>query len=99
MADINYARRGETGITNVVLWIIFGGFSGWIASILVGTNATMGVPANIVTGVVGAFIGGWLADRAGMGGEEGVERPSSLGSFLAAIIGTVILLMIVNAFA
>ena len=42
----------------IIAWIILGALSGWIASIIMDKNASMGAIANIVTGIVGAFIGG-----------------------------------------
>lgn len=42
----------------IIAWLILGAFSGWIASIIMGKNASMGGIANIVTGIIGAFIGG-----------------------------------------
>lgn len=96
MANINYARR-DSGLSNVVLWIIFGGLAGWIASLIVGANDQMGIPGNIIVGVIGAFIGGWIADRTSWGGEAGVERPTTAMSFVWAIVGAVILLLIANA--
>ncbi|PIR37924.1 MAG: GlsB/YeaQ/YmgE family stress response membrane protein [Candidatus Zambryskibacteria bacterium CG10_big_fil_rev_8_21_14_0_10_42_12] len=81
---------------NILLWIIFGGLAGWIASIVVGSDANFGVVGNIIMGVFGAFIGGWIADRIGAGGAEGAERPTSIMSFVWAVIGAVILLVLIN---
>lgn len=81
---------------NIVLWIIFGGLAGWLASVLVGNDASMGIPANIIVGIIGAFLGGWIADRIGAGGRPGAERPTSIWSFLWAVIGAVLLLVILN---
>lgn len=72
----------------VVTWIVFGGLAGWLASLIVGKDGQLGVVGNVVVGVVGAFIGGVLfpndADRF------------DFGSFVAAVIGAVILLVVVN---
>jgi uncharacterized membrane protein YeaQ/YmgE (transglycosylase-associated protein family) len=82
---------------NFILWIIFGGLAGWIATMIVGADAAWGIPGNIIVGIVGAFLGGWLADKMGMGGAAGVERPgSSIGSFVSAVVGAVILLVLLN---
>lgn len=83
---------------NFILWIIFGGLAGWIASIIMGNDAGMGIWGNIIVGIIGAFLGGWLADRTGMGGAPGVERPTSLRSFITAVLGAVILLFLLNLF-
>lgn len=81
---------------SILLWIIFGGLAGWIASLIVGGDAGMGVLANIVVGIVGAFIGGFVADRLGVGGRAGTEKPVTLVGFVWAVIGAVILLLLLN---
>ena len=59
---------------NFILWIIFGALAGWIASIIMGNNRKMGAIANIVTGIVGAFIGGWVMSFFGAQGGLGKSR-------------------------
>jgi len=81
---------------NIILWLVFGGLAGWIATIIVGQNARFGIIGNIVVGIIGAFLGGWLVDRLSGGRHEGERRPTSIRSFIAAIIGAIILLLIVN---
>jgi uncharacterized membrane protein YeaQ/YmgE (transglycosylase-associated protein family) len=81
---------------NIILWVVFGGLAGWIASIIVGNDAGMGLFGNIIVGILGAFLGGWIADRTGFGGPAGVERPTTLRSFVIAVVGAIILLFIVN---
>lgn len=79
---------------NIILWILSGGVAGWIASLLVGSG--LGIIGNIVVGIIGAFLGGFIMDKIGRGGEPGAERPTSLVPFLTAIGGSVILLLIIN---
>ena len=81
---------------NIVLWIIFGGVAGWLASVLVGNDAQMGVLENIVVGIIGAFLGGWIADKLGAGGAPGADRPTGIMSFVTAVLGAIILLAILN---
>jgi uncharacterized membrane protein YeaQ/YmgE (transglycosylase-associated protein family) len=82
---------------NFLLWIIFGGIAGWLASIIVGTNPQMGILANIVVGIIGAFLGGWIADMiSGRSGKPKSERPTSVWGFIWAVIGAIILLVILN---
>ena len=86
----------EVKLMNILLWVIFGGIAGWIASILVGTEEGLGLIGNIAVGVLGAFLGGWIADKIGMGGEPGAEKPTTLLGFVWAVIGAVILLVLLN---
>lgn len=81
---------------NALLWIIFGGLAGWIATLIVGRGAQYGLLGNIVVGIIGAFIGGWVADRMGFGGAPGADRPTGLISFFTAVLGAVVLLVILN---
>ncbi len=83
---------------NIILWIIFGGVAGWVASMITGNDPGMGILANIVVGIIGALIGGWVADRLGVGGEAGPDRPTSIVSFLVAVLGAVVLLFLLNLF-
>lgn len=81
---------------NILLWIVFGGLAGWIASLIV-TGTGLGLIGNIVVGIVGAFIGGYIADRVGIGAQsKGADRPTSIASFLWAVIGAAVLLLILN---
>jgi uncharacterized membrane protein YeaQ/YmgE (transglycosylase-associated protein family) len=80
---------------NIILWIVLGALAGWIASIIMGTNARMGCLANIVVGVVGGLIGGFLMDT--LFGTQGVTG-FNLYSLVVAVVGAVILLFIVRLF-
>lgn len=73
---------------NILVWIIFGGIAGWVASMFVGTDARQGLVANIIVGIVGAFIGGFVFSLLGASGVSGFN----LYSFFVAIVGAVILL-------
>lgn len=75
-----------------IVWIIFGGLAGWIASMIMGANASMGVLANIIVGIIGAAIGGFLASMVGIGGMSGFN----LVSFITAVVGAVILLGLIQ---
>ena len=78
----------------ILLWIVFGGIAGWLASIIMKTDSEMGVPANIIVGILGALIGGWVMTLFGGPSVSGFN----ISSFLVAILGAVILLAIVRAF-
>ncbi len=74
-------------------WLVLGGLAGWLASIIKGTNAQMGMFANIATGIIGSMIGGWLFSFFGGRGVSGIN----LYSLVVATVGAVILLTIVQA--
>lgn len=82
---------------NIVLWVVFGGLAGWVASLIMGNDAGLGIVGNVVVGIIGAFIGGWIADKTGVKpGEPGADRPSDLTGFIWAVVGAVVLLFILN---
>ena len=76
----------------ILSWVVFGGIAGWIASIIMKKNASMGIFANITVGIIGAFIGGLVMNFLGGWGVTGFN----LMSFIVAILGSVILLAIIN---
>ena len=51
----------------IIGWIILGGIAGWLASKIMGTDAQMGLLANIVVGIIGGFLGGWIFTLIGIG--------------------------------
>jgi len=77
----------------IILWIIFGALVGWIASLVMGTDAQQGTILNIVVGIVGAVIGGWVMSFFGQTGVTGFN----IYSFIVSIIGAVILIAVVRA--
>jgi uncharacterized membrane protein YeaQ/YmgE (transglycosylase-associated protein family) len=79
----------------ILAWIIFGGLAGWVASLITGRNERQGCIMNIIVGVVGAFIGGLLWQVLGGGP---VNFNFDLSSFIVAVIGAVVLLLIVGFF-
>lgn len=81
-------------IWNIVLWIVLGGIAGWIASMIMGRNAQMGAIANILAGIVGAVIGGFLFNLLGASGATGFN----LYSLIVATLGAVVLLFVIGLF-
>lgn len=79
----------------LIAWIIFGALAGWVASMIAGTNARQGCLLNIVVGIVGAFIGGFLYSL--VTGKDFVAG-FDLTSFIVAVVGAIILLFILSAF-
>lgn len=76
----------------LISWLVFGALAGWIGSMIMGKNSSMGAVANIVVGVVGAGIGGFIASLMGLGTISGFN----FYSMLIAIGGACILLFIVG---
>ncbi|NLT73908.1 MAG: GlsB/YeaQ/YmgE family stress response membrane protein [Chloroflexi bacterium] len=70
-------------------WIVFGALAGWVASIIAGTNNRQGCITNIIVGVAGAFVGGFISNRV-FG--QAVLFDWSWRSFGIAVIGAVLLL-------
>lgn len=78
----------------ILLWILFGALIGWLASIITKNNSRMGAGWNIVVGLVGSVLGGFIAQFIGLGSYS----QFSLGGILIALGGAVVLLLIVNLF-
>ena len=78
---------------DIILWIIFGALVGWIAPVVMGTDEQQGAVLNIVVGIVGSVIGGWLMRFFG----ESPVTGFNLYSFIVALIGAVVLIAIVKA--
>lgn len=78
---------------NILVWIIVGAIAGWLASLVMGTNASQGLLTDIIVGIIGAFIGGWLLDALGVGG---AVTGLNIGSILTAFLGAVVLLALLR---
>lgn len=76
-----------------LIYIIFGGLVGWIASILMHTDGQQGIILNIVVGIVGAVLGSWLVGFLGYGGVSGFN----IQSFIVAVIGSVVFIALLKA--
>ena len=80
---------------NFVIWLVVGGVIGWIASLIMKTDAQQGLFLNVVVGVVGALLGGWLLSP--LVGEGTLNQGDfSLGGLLVSLAGAIILLFLVN---
>ncbi|MCC6617184.1 MAG: GlsB/YeaQ/YmgE family stress response membrane protein [Anaerolineae bacterium] len=78
---------------NILVWIIVGAIAGWLASIVMKTNASQGLLTDIIVGIVGGLIGGFVLNLIGVGG---AVTGLNLGSILVAFIGAVILLALLR---
>jgi len=82
---------------NLLIWIVSGGVLGWVASIVMGTNAQQGILLNIVVSVVGAFFAGLLLNPL-FGTGTINQHDFSFSSIFTSLLGSVILLAVVNLF-
>ena len=82
---------------NIIVWLVVGGIVGWIASKIMSTDAQQGILLNIVVGIVGAVLAGWLVSP--LVGESTINQGNfSLGGLVISLLGAVVLLAIVNLF-
>jgi uncharacterized membrane protein YeaQ/YmgE (transglycosylase-associated protein family) len=88
-------RKGEH--TNFIIWLVVGGLIGWVASMIMKTDAQQGVFLNIIVGIVGSMLGGWLISPL-LGAGTVNQGDFSLGGLIVSLIGAIILLAIVNLF-
>jgi uncharacterized membrane protein YeaQ/YmgE (transglycosylase-associated protein family) len=79
----------------LILIIIIGGILGWLASIVMRTDAQQGIILNIVVGIIGALLGGFLLAPL-IGGGSITNDPLSLPNILVSLLGAIVLLAIVN---
>jgi uncharacterized membrane protein YeaQ/YmgE (transglycosylase-associated protein family) len=82
---------------NFLVWLIVGGIIGWLASMVMHTNAQQGIVLNIIVGIVGAFVAGYLlTPLLGIGTIN--QNNFSLPALLVSLVGAIILLAVVNLF-
>ena len=75
----------------IIIWLIVGGVVGWLASIIMKRDGQQGIILNVVVGIIGALIAGWV-----FGG--GINQAITVTTFLYSLLGAVVLLLIVNLF-
>ena len=80
---------------NFIIWLVVGGILGWLASLVMKTDAQQGIGLNIVVGIVGALIGGWLISPL-IGGGTINQGDFSVMGLVSSLIGAIILLAVVN---
>jgi uncharacterized membrane protein YeaQ/YmgE (transglycosylase-associated protein family) len=80
---------------NLIIWLVVGGLIGWVASMIMRTDAQQGVLLNVIVGIVGALLGGWfLAPMLGTGTIN--SNDFSIAGLGVSLLGAIILLAIVN---
>lgn len=80
----------------IIVWLIVGGVVGWLASIIMRTDAQQGILLNVIVGIVGALLAGFIVSP--LIGVGTINDGVTLSSFLVSLVGAVILLAIVNLF-
>ena len=76
---------------NIIVWLVVGGLIGWVASIFMGTNGRQGIIANVVVGILGAVVGGWLLSNVFESSTIN-QGNFSMAGLLVSFLGAVILL-------
>ena len=82
---------------NFIAWLVIGGLIGWVASMIMRTDGQQGVILNVVVGIIGAILGGWLISPL-IGAGTINQSDFSLAGLVVSFLGAVILLAIVNLF-
>lgn len=80
---------------NLIIWLIVGGLVGWVASLIMRTDAQQGILLNVVVGIVGAWLGGWFISPL-VGVPTINQGALSVGALLVSLVGAIILLAVVN---
>lgn len=80
----------------IIVWLIVGGVVGWLASIIMRTNAQQGILLNVIVGIVGALLAGFIISP--LFGVGTINEGITVASFLVSLVGAIILLAIVNLF-
>lgn len=82
-------------MVNFIVWLVVGGLIGWVASMVMKTDGQQGVILNVVVGIVGAFLAGWLISPL-VGTPTINQGAFSIGALLVSLVGAIVLLAIVN---
>ena len=77
----------------IIIWLVIGGIVGWLASLIMRTDAQQGLLLNVVVGIVGAFLGGLIFNRGDIN-----SAPLSVTAFVVSLVGAIALLAVVNLF-
>jgi uncharacterized membrane protein YeaQ/YmgE (transglycosylase-associated protein family) len=90
-------KRARKNVMNILIWLVVGGLIGWVASMIMGTDGRQGVMLNVVVGIVGALIGGWLF--GGVFGTSTINEGNlSISGLLVALVGAIVLIAVVKLF-
>lgn len=81
---------------NILIWLVVGGVVGWLASIVMHTDGQQGLFLNVVVGIVGALLAGFVISP--LLGIATINEGISVGTFVVSLLGAIILLAIINLF-
>jgi uncharacterized membrane protein YeaQ/YmgE (transglycosylase-associated protein family) len=87
--------NGGLAVINIIIWLIVGGVIGWLASLVMRTDAQQDVLLNVVVGIVGAMLGGWLLSPL-LGAGSINQGNFSVAGLAVSFLGAVILLALIN---
>jgi uncharacterized membrane protein YeaQ/YmgE (transglycosylase-associated protein family) len=80
---------------NIIVWLVIGGLIGWVASLFMGTDGRQGIFLNVVVGILGAALGGWLF--GGAFGTSTINQGNlSLSGIMVSLVGAVILIAVMK---
>jgi uncharacterized membrane protein YeaQ/YmgE (transglycosylase-associated protein family) len=80
---------------NLLIWLVIGGLVGWVASLIMKTDGQQGIVLNVVVGIVGAVVGGFMISPL-LGSSTINQGNFSLPGLLVSLVGAIILLAVVN---
>ena len=82
---------------NIIVWLVIGGLIGWVASVVTGTDGRQGIILNVVVGIIGAALGGWLF--GGVFSTTTINQGNlSLSGLMVSLVGAVILIAALKLF-
>lgn len=82
---------------NLIVWLVVGGLIGWVASLMMRTDAQQGVFLNVIVGIIGAALAGFIISPL-LGIPTINQDTFSVGALLVSLLGAVVLLAVVNLF-
>ena len=82
---------------NLIVWLVVGGLIGWVASLMMRTDAQQGVFLNVIVGIIGAALSGFIISPL-LGIPTINQDTFSVGALLVSLLGAVVLLAVVNLF-
>ena len=80
-------------IESILIWIVLGAIAGWLAGVIMKGHG-YGLGGNIVIGIIGSFLGGWIAQKLDIAGAA--TGGISLASIVTAVLGSIVLLAIIG---